>query len=151
MSAEIERKFLVARLPDLGGAQPATIRQGYLTERDDSVEVRVREIDGRPVLTAKSKGGLTRMERECTIDRAAFDALWPMTKGRRVEKRRWTGPLPGGLVYELDIFEGRLAPLMLVEVEFASEADAAAFAPPDWFGAEVTGDPAYANRTLAGT
>ena len=37
----------------------------------------------------------------------------------------------------------------MLEVEFASEDAAAAFAPPDWVGRELTGDRAYANQSLA--
>jgi CYTH domain-containing protein len=36
-----------------------------------------------------------------------------------------------------------------LEVEFADEARAHAFTAPDWVGAEVTGDKAYANQALA--
>jgi CYTH domain-containing protein len=39
--------------------------------------------------------------------------------------------------------------LDLVSVEFATQSDADAFAPPAWFGAEVTGDNAYTNQTIA--
>jgi adenylate cyclase len=35
------------------------------------------------------------------------------------------------------------------EVEFDSEAASDEFEPPDWLGAEVTGDPRYANEALA--
>jgi CYTH domain-containing protein len=37
----------------------------------------------------------------------------------------------------------------VAEVEFASEAQARDFEPPDWIGAEVTGDERYLNETLA--
>ena len=47
-------------------------------------------------------------------------------------------PLSSALTAELDIFEGDLAPLMLVEVEFDSEDAANSFSPPDWFGEDVT-------------
>ena len=48
------------------------------------------------------------------------------------------------------MFGGALAPLVLAEVEFPTEEEAAAFQPPDWFGAEVTYDPAYTNARLSG-
>ena len=35
------------------------------------------------------------------------------------------------------------------EVEFASETDAAAFDPPDWFGPELTGNADWSNAALA--
>jgi CYTH domain-containing protein len=40
-------------------------------------------------------------------------------------------------------------PLDLVSVEFPSQAQAAAFVPPVWFGDEVTEDDGYANRAVS--
>lgn len=148
---EIERKFLLARMPDLVGARRLPIHQGYLTRTDDSVELRLRREGEALVLTLKSGSGLTRKERNVPLAPAQFDLLWPETEGRRIEKTRWIGALPGGLQFELDVFEGALAPLRVVEVEFESLDQAAAFDPPGWFGAEVTEDPRYGNRALVET
>lgn len=149
MGIEIERKFLVAEVPDLSGASASRIRQGYLTLPEDSVEIRLRDTDGACVMTLKSDGGVTRIEREMSVTQDQFDTLWPQTDGRRVEKTRWTGALADGLAFELDLFEGDLEGLRLVEVEFASENDAAAFTTPNWFGADVSDDKRYKNKTLA--
>ncbi len=149
MAMEIERKFLVAGLPDLDNAQKSTVRQGYLTAPDDSTELRLRQMNDTYYLTLKGEGGMVRVEREVMITADQFNILWPGTKGRRVEKERYTGDLPGGYRFELDVFLGKLAPLRLVEVEFASEADARAYTPPDWFGAEVTEEKRYRNKVMA--
>lgn len=90
-----------------------------------------------------------RDEYEIAIGKPEFDTLWPLTEGRRVEKTRHFGKLAGGLEFELDVFEGHLAPLMLAEVEFLSEDAAGAFIPPDWFGEDVTEDKRYKNSALA--
>ncbi|HNS59165.1 MAG TPA: adenylate cyclase, partial [Nitrosomonas europaea] len=66
-----------------------------------------------------------------------------------VEKTRYSGKLPDGQLFELDVFAGHLSPLMLVEVEFLSEDAAQAFIPPPWFGEEVTEDKRYKNKALA--
>ncbi|MFP5578860.1 MAG: hypothetical protein ACLGIZ_11590 [Acidimicrobiia bacterium] len=47
------------------------------------------------------------------------------------------------------MFAGDLAGLVLVEVEFDSDEAMAAFVPPTWFGAEVSGDDRYSNASLA--
>lgn len=145
---EIERKFLVdGPVPQGLSAQP--ILQGYLTAATDSVEIRLRREGGDHSLTLKSDGNLTRDEREIAIGPAEFDTLWPATQCRRVEKTRHRGTLPGGQPFELDVFSGDLAPLMLVEMEFPSEEAALAFAPPAWFGKDVTEDRRYKNKALA--
>ena len=48
-----------------------------------------------------------------------------------------------------DVFQGELAPLVLVEVEFPSEEAALSFTPPSWFGEDVTFTSAYHNSTLS--
>ncbi len=149
MSTEIERKFLVADLPDLSRADKAVVRQGYLTSLDDSAELRLRQKNDRFFLTLKGGGAMVRVEREAEISAEQFETFWPETEGRRVEKERFTGVLSDGRVFELDVFLGDLAPLQLVEVEFSTEAEALAFTPPDWFGADVTSDNRYKNRTMA--
>ncbi|QBX33383.1 CYTH domain-containing protein [Paracoccus liaowanqingii] len=146
---EIERKFLVPALPDLSAARPSALRQGYVTLPQDSVEVRLRQSDDTHVLCLKSGEGIVRTEREITIEAAQFDLLWPQTEGRRIEKTRWTGRLDDGHTFELDVFDGDLAPLVTVEVEFGSEAEATAFAPPAWFGRDVSADGRFRNKSLA--
>ena len=83
------------------------------------------------------------------IDERRFAALWPLTEGRRLDKTRHLFPLGDGLTAELDVYEGAHAGLLVAEVEFASAGASEAFAPPDWLGREVTGDPRFANQSLA--
>lgn len=149
MSMEIERKFLIADLPDLSGAEKAVVRQGYLTTPDDSTELRLRQKNDRFFLTLKGGGAMVRVEREAEISAEQFETFWPETDGRRVEKERYTGQLSDGRVFELDVFLGDLAPLQLVEVEFETEAEAMAYTPPAWFGEDVTADKRYKNKTMA--
>ncbi|MBT8154356.1 CYTH domain-containing protein [Epibacterium ulvae] len=146
---EIERKFLVAALPDLANTKRTEVRQGYITHPTDAVEMRLRQKNDDYVLTFKSGEGTVRTEREAAITQAQFDVFWPETDGRRVEKIRWSAQLPGGLIYELDIFEGALDGLVLVEVEFDTLAAAQAFEPPRWFGTDVTDDKRYKNKNMA--
>jgi CYTH domain-containing protein len=56
---------------------------------------------------------------------------------------------PLGHVAEVDLYAGALAGLCVVEVEFSSETDAAAFIPPAWFGRELTGQRGWNNAALA--
>jgi len=146
---EIERKFLVAELPEGYRSVPsARLRQGYLLVAPTG-SARLRDADGTRTLTVKSGSGLVRSEHEIEITSEQFEALWPATEGRRLEKRRYRMPAEGRLTFEIDVFEGSLTGLEFVEVEFPSEADAAAFTPPPWFGTEVTDDPAYTNASLS--
>lgn len=143
---EIERKFLLTRLPD--NLPPgAAIRQGYLAV-DGTVEVRVREIGDEAVLTIKAGHGEERVEEEVPISPERFAALWPLTAGRRVSKTRHRLAFDPHVV-EVDVYDAPLAGLLVAEVEFASSQASREFAPPPWLGAEVTGDRRYANASLA--
>lgn len=146
---EIERKYLVAEPPDLTAATATPVKQGYLTALEDSTELRLRQKGERFFLTQKGGAGRVREEREAEVTRTVYETFWPGTEGRRLEKTRWTGVLADGWGYELDIFEGTLAPLQMVEVEFPDEAAAEAFVPPEWFGREVTEDKLFGNKSLA--
>jgi adenylate cyclase len=148
---EIERKFLVAEPPsDLSRWPSSAIEQGYLAVADDGTEVRVRRRDrGAAVLAVKSGGGRRRVEEEIDIEPERFDRLWPLTQGRRIEKQRYEIPTDDGHVIELDVYAGDLDGLVVAEVEFDSDEEADAFAPPPWFQREVTDDPRYKNQRLA--
>ncbi len=145
---EIERKFLVDRLPDgLGKGDP--IEQGYLAIGDDGVEVRVRRRGDDTTLTIKSGPGMMRTEEELAIDGRRFWSLWPLTEGRRVTKTRHVIPLDDDIAVELDVYSGAHDGLLTAEIEFPSAEASEAFEPPAWLGREVTGDGDYANQALA--
>jgi adenylate cyclase len=147
---EIERKFLVPDPPgDLDGHPSTAIEQGYLAIADDGTEVRIRRRDDDATLTVKSGGARSRVEEEIAIDPERFERLWPLTEGRRIEKRRYEIAADDGLTIELDVYDGALAGLVVAEVEFASEDAADGFAGPDWLGPEVTDDSRYKNQRLA--
>jgi CYTH domain-containing protein len=149
MAREIERKFLVEELPPgLEDREPVEIEQGYLAIAADA-EVRLRRAGEELTLTVKRGAGEDRDECEVRLDPAQIEALWEACAGRRLRKRRHLVPLPGGLRAELDVYGGGLEGLRVVEVEFPSREAADAFAPPPWFGRELTGDRRFANQALA--
>lgn len=149
MSIEIERKFLTDRLPDSLDSHPHTpIRQGYLIATENGIELRIRQKAERFFQTIKMGEGLSRTEIEIEISADQFNVLWPHTTGRRVSKIRYKVPV-GEHTAEVDRFDGDLLGLEMVEVEFSSVAASQRFAPPDWFGAEVTEDKRYKNKWLA--
>jgi CYTH domain-containing protein len=144
---EIERKFLVSAIPDDLG-RGVRILQGYLPLTGEDTELRVRRKGDATVLTVKRGHGLDRGEQEVAIGAEVFEALWPLTEGRRIEKTRYELP-HGAAMIELDEFGGELAGLLVAEVEFDSVEASEAFDAPGWLGLEVTDDPAYTNRVLA--
>ena len=152
MITEIERKFMVAELPTGDRLGPGVqIRQGYIAE-DDPVNVRVRITDAKSTLTVKAGSGLARTEVDVEISLEQAEALWPHTAGRRLDKTRHRMSLGAGATHhiaEVDVYAGSLVGLCVVEVEFTSEAEAATFVPPSWFGDELPDTPGWSNAALA--
>jgi CYTH domain-containing protein len=150
-NAEIEHKYLLDALPDAARAAPHDeIDQGYLPGA--LLEERVRRVRSGDVVrcwrTIKFGRGLRRTEVEEEMTLGLFTALWPLTEGRRVRKRRWRMS-DGEHEWELDEFLDR--ELVLAEIELARTDDEVAI--PTWLAPhlvrEVTGEDAYVNVNLA--
>ena len=145
MAVEIERKFLVVGT-DWRVGEGTPHAQGYLN-RDPARTVRVRIAGGQAFLTVKGIAtGATRQEFEYPIPPPDAAQLLLLSDGPVVHKLRRVVHHQG-FDWEVDEFLGDNAPLVLAEIELASETQA--FARPGWLGAEVTGDARYFNSSLA--
>src|SRR5262245_41576057 len=89
-SKELERKWLVEDLPDLSSRTGEEISQGYISTTAEGNEVRVRRKGEKFFETVKTGMGLKRGEIEVELSRKQFKVLWPATRRRRLEKRRYT-------------------------------------------------------------
>jgi len=148
VGVEIERKFLVVD-DSWREAVPAGIRyrQGYLGT-DSGSTVRVRVSGERAWLTIKSAVvGLTRREYEYEIPtKDAHAILEELCSKPLIEKTRFVVEHHGHS-WEIDVFEGDNAGLIVAEVEL--EAEDEAFVLPAWAGEDVSGDARYYNQRLA--
>lgn len=147
MRFEIERKFLVAN----DGWRSAVIdverlRDGLVGE-SNGAKVRVRIGQKSASLTVKSRrSGMSRSEFEYDIPKADAEAiLHTVCAGRVIEKTRYT-VANSGCHWVVDVHEGRLAGIILAEIELDSEQQP--FEIPDWAGLEVTNNPRFHKRTI---
>lgn len=148
---EIERKYLLSSLPEgVHGHPVVEIDQGYLP--GDRLRERIRKVRHATGIdykrTVKLGSGITRFEIDEATTEEVFAAMWPLTAGCRVQKRRWEVP-EGELTWEIDAFTDR--ELYLAEVELPSaDVDPPI---PEWLRPfvvrEVTEDPDYVNLNLA--
>jgi adenylate cyclase len=146
---EIERKFLVNRLPPgWKRRRSKQIVQGYFPLTSKDVEIRLRRKGSQHFITIKAGHGRCRLEEEISIPEARFRVLWPLTRTARISKRRYKIPC-GGHIIEMDIYHGRHHGLRTADIEFDSLPESRSFRPPDWLGREVTGKQQYANEQLA--
>lgn len=150
---EIERKFLLNKLPDNLSDYPYhNIEQAYLCRNP---VVRIRRQDDDYILTYKGDGKMIREEYNLPLNKEAYYHLREKIDGNIITKKRYEIPLNDPaclnkpLTIELDIFEGKFEGTVLAEVEFESKEDALAFKPPAWFSEDVTQDSRYHNSTMS--
>ena len=147
MATEIERKFLVTDDSwRTAVAKQSFYRQGYLAS-SDGASVRVRVADGKAYLNIKSMTlGISRHEFEYMIPLAdAEEMLDELCLGPKIEKTRYFVEHLGH-AWEVDVFEGDNAGLIVAEIELDSEDEA--FEKPSWAGDEVSEEERYYNVCL---
>ena len=148
MPIEIERKFLVLNDDWRKEADKAIpMRHGYLTELGGRASVRVRIEGTVGKLNIKAAvAGAARAEYEYEIPAAeAEEILSTLCSGLILKTRHYIER--EGLTWEIDVFEGDNAGLVVAEVEL--EAVDQVFARPSWLGRELTEEPRYYNNALA--
>ena len=146
VAEEIERKFLVSGEAWRETAEGTRYRQGFLSTEPERT-VRVRVAGPRGSITVKGKNvGARRAEFEYEIPVAdAERMLDTLCQRPLIEKVRYT-LAAGPHTWEIDVFEGSNAGLVVAEIELSSEDEA--FEKPAWVGDEVTDDPRYFNSNL---
>jgi adenylate cyclase len=148
MGVEVERKFLVTDDSWRDAVTSETrIVQGYIAQTEvATVRVRVRADTGYLTIKGATTGvARSEFEYEIPVD-DALGMLEELAQGPVIDKVRHLVPV-GSHVWEVDVFAGANAPLVMAEVELA-DADEH-FALPAWAGAEVSDDMRYFNVNLA--
>jgi len=148
MGLEIERKFLVDHKKWEQVEKPIGIsyRQGYML-RDSKQTIRVRVSDKKGYLNFKSKvSSLSRKEYEYEIPLDDGLEILKAFTTNGTEKMRYLVPFKGK-IWEVDVFSGDNAGLIVAELELKSETEE--FEKPDWVTMEVTYDGRYTNASLS--
>jgi adenylate cyclase len=147
MAFEIERKFLAK--PDVLALcrSGVLLVQGYLYT-DTRNTLRIRRAGERAFLTWKGpKSGAVREEIEVEVSlQMGEELLADVHPEKRISKTRYRVE-HAGAVWDVDVFGGALAGLILAEIEMARE-DQLVVLPP-WVEREVTADERYRNSRLA--
>jgi len=145
MATEIERKFIAKAIDYSALGKGRQLRQGYLS-RDKKATVRVRINDNHATLTIKSSTqGISRTEYEYEIPMADAIDLLTLCDGPLIEKIRYDITFANH-VFEVDVFEGDNAGLIVAEVELQQADEPVEL--PDWIEREVSGDARYYNSNL---
>lgn len=153
MAKEIERKFLVREellLPLLedSNIERKFIAQYYLVS-SQAAAVRIRRTSGmeNAVLTIKSgSNGISADEFEFDVPLAEYLGKLSERVGNEIVKTRYLIQ-HGKRTWEVDVYAGALAGLIVVELECDDAAEVTDL--PEWIGEEVTYDSRYKNAVLA--
>jgi CYTH domain-containing protein len=157
MALEIERKFLLNEFPAslIGNGEliiqsEQRIEQTYLAI-DEKQELRVRRITDLAsgtveyTHTFKNGNGLSREEIEYSISEGIYRQITGAFQAVPLTKIRVTA-LWGDTVIEIDSYDQ--IELIVVEVEFGSVEEAQQFTAPEWFGADISDNRQYSNKTV---
>ena len=146
MSKEIERKFLVKKELFHPHDEGEYIAQGYLSSVPErTVRVRIKNHSG--YLTVKGKhSGISCNEFEYDIPESDAKKLLELCEPSIIIKRRYIVNVNNSK-WEVDVFEGDNAGLIVAEIELATENEI--FGKPDWIGEEVSSDVRYYNSNLS--
>lgn len=143
---EIERRFLVRSTSWPAPERSVRVRQVYLNQRDD-LSVRVRSMGDQYFLTLKagvSSG--TRQEFEWPIPAADGAAIIERLAARPAIEKTRHYVRDGGRLWEIDVFEGENAGLIIAETELHAIDEP--LERPAWLGPEVTDDRRLTNNAL---
>ena len=146
MAIEIERKFLVKRIPKNKIKYSHYIKQGYIFSDKQKV-IRVRQKMDDFFITIKgNKTRLSRFEFEYKIPKNDANQLFKnFCEEKIIEKTRHYVEHKGH-TWELDVFHDKNKGLIVAEIELESEDEA--FYLPDWVDQEVTDQDKYYNMNL---
>lgn len=144
---EIEYKYLVdpEKWESIQKPEPTLIVQGFLSKSADLV-VRIRIRGDRGYLTIKGRSkGISRTEFEYEIPVSEAEAMLKEFTEKSIRKWRYE-IIVHGKTWEVDVFEEKLAGLIVAELEVASEDEQ--FELPNWVTTDVSTDPNYYNAVL---
>jgi adenylate cyclase len=144
---EIERKFTVdiEKWAEVVKPQPISIAQSYLSSSPECT-VRVRLKGDKAFLTIKGKTtGISRSEFEYEVPVTEAKEMMNTLSSKTLSKLRYEINV-GNHLWEVDVFEGKLAGLIIAEIELSSEDEQ--FELPEWVIEDVSHDAQYYNSNL---
>ncbi|MBI2025769.1 MAG: adenylate cyclase [Candidatus Levybacteria bacterium] len=150
---ELELTYLPKFLPSGVTSSPSKkMLDIYLPGSAEHPILRVRRLEDRYEITKKqpvTKGDSSRqLETTIPLTKEEFAELEKLS-GKRIDKIRYFYK-ENGFNYEVDVFQGKLRGLVLVDIEFQSVEDKSNFTPPEWLLAEITQEKVFAGGMLCG-
>ncbi len=152
LEEEIEKTYLVAHIPiDLKGAKSKKIVDVYIPGNLSKPSLRLRQSGDVFTLTKKVKidphDASTHTEHTIPLTSEEFVEL--RKNGKEIEKTRYYFDFQDQPC-KLDVFEGKLAGLVIADFEFRSPETYQKFIQPDFCLIDITQEDFIAGKNLAG-
>lgn len=148
---ELEKTYLAKYLPDFSACEYKEMVDTYLPERASHPVIRVRKQGERYMITKKApveNNASIQKEQTILLTKEEYDDLSKISS-KKVEKVRYYYPIDGKKA-EIDVFQGELYGLVLIDFEFSSEEEMNAFKMPEFCLVDVTNESYIAGGLLAG-
>lgn len=150
---ELEKTYLAKYLPEgLKKCESKEILDIYLPTSSRHPNLRIRKNGEKYEITKKTpiKGDASQQKEETTtLTEGEFEELNSRLEGKRTHKIRYRYPWQGNIA-EIDVFQGELKGLVLVDFEFSSEEEKNKFQMSDFCLVEVTHKEFTAGGMLCG-
>ena len=145
MSREIERKFLVNKLPNISQLE-ATEYERYFLFIDENSEIRIqRKGDNYELERKVTRSSLKAEKQKLKISQREYDILKQSCE-KNISRISYT--ISNSPKISIKIYSGDFKWLSRVKIEFQSESEALDFVPDKWFWKEITHSPLWRDSTL---
>lgn len=135
MHNEIERKFLIKKMPDLSNLKSVFYERYYVYCSND-IEMRVQKKSDKYEIERKEIiNGLKAIKTKLKISKMEFEELRKHGAGVILRESYSIDSNPD---VSIKLYHGKYEGLKKVEVEFSTEEEARKFKIPDWYGEEIT-------------
>ena len=149
---EIERTFLAKYLPeDIESSPSKEIIDIYTPEEERHPNLRIRKNGEKYEITKKTpidNDPSHQTEETIHLTKEEFESL-SKVEGKKVHKIRYLYKI-NNLTAEIDVFQGDLKGLVVVDFEFTSLEEIDAFNPPEFCGPDVTHEEFIAGGMICG-
>ena len=133
---EIERKFLVKKLPDLSKNECISYERYFLKIESDFEERIQKKGDNYELERKVNKSDLSRKTEKKEMSKKDFDTLKKSAVSKSIIRDSYN--ISGNSTITIKIYHGDYEGLVRAEVDFFSEEEAKNFQPYDWMGKEIT-------------
>ena len=154
MEIELERTFLAKYLPeDLENHSSKEMQDSYIPKESRHPILRIRKNGDKFTITRKypkdGKDISVMIEETINLSEEEYKSMQQID-GKEHQKIRYQYPTKDAKVCEIDVYQGALKGLVLVDFEFDTIEEKDNFSPPDFCLVEVTQEEFIAGGYLCG-